>query len=146
MAHLIAKYAKERENSLTLLLNFKKEEVPAINEQLDALKFGKYRIRQITNETTAKRSMLYISGGVYTITNVILVMDLLQQAISPSIITTVIYSDAEKIDNVLNDEAWIATMIRRDNKVFFQPFEIFVLILLSQYFLLLKFSNVTLER
>jgi len=117
MAHLISKYAKERENSLTLLLNFKKEEVPAINEHLNALKIGKHKIHPITNETTTKRSMLYISGGIYTITNVILVMDLLQQAISPTIITTIIFNEAEKIDNVLSDEAWIATMIRRDNKV-----------------------------
>lgn len=44
-------------------------------------------------------------------------MDLLQRAVSPSIITSLVVNDAEQVDSVLNDEAWITTMIRKENKV-----------------------------
>jgi hypothetical protein len=64
-----------------------------------------------------KRTGLYVSGGIFAVSNVIMVMDLLQRAVSPSIITNLVVNDAEQVDSVLNDEAWITTMIRKENKV-----------------------------
>ena len=125
MAQLIGTYSKVRNNSLTILLNFKKEEIPAINEQFAALDMNGLKVYQITNEVIAKRTGLYVTGGIYSVTNVILVMDLLQRSISPSIITNIIVNDAEKVDGILTDESWIITMIRKENKVI-----IFAIILL----------------
>ncbi len=123
MAKLISRYSKAKDNSLTLILNLKKEEILPINEQLVLL--GTDKIHGITNETTAKRTTLYISGGIYAVSNVILVMDLLQRAISPSIITTLIVNEAEGVDSILDDEAWAITMIRKENKVSF-PLSLFL--------------------
>jgi hypothetical protein len=117
IAQLIAGYHGLQKLPLILLLNFNKEEIPLINAEIKENKFGDFEVHQITNETTQKRSMMYLSSGVFSISNVILILDLLQKAISPSIITAIIINKAEKVESILDEEAWITTMIRRENKV-----------------------------
>lgn len=56
-------------------------------------------------------------GGIIAVSNVILVLDLLQKAISPSIVTKLVINKADRINGFLDKEAWITTIIKRENKV-----------------------------
>jgi hypothetical protein len=117
MAQIISGYFKLKDFPLILMINFKKEEIPVINEEIKRLELGNFEIKQITKETTQQRSMTYITSGVYSLTNVILVMDLLQKALSGSIVTAIIINKAESIEGIMDQESWITNMIRRENKV-----------------------------
>lgn len=117
MAQIITGYYKLKDFPLIFLINFKREEIPVINEEIKSQKLGDFEVKQLTKETTQQRSMTYITSGVFAISNVILIMDLLQKALSASIVTAIIINKAESIESILDQEAWITNMIRRENKV-----------------------------
>ena len=118
-------------SSLILLLNFDSKEIELINQELLVLRKDKLQIYEISNETSVKRSSLYLKGnsptrfsltlmqigGIIAVSNVILVLDLLQKAISPSIVTKLVINKADRINGFLDKEAWITTIIKRENKV-----------------------------
>lgn len=99
---------------LIFLLNFDDEEVNAIKDTYKSLEnsIPKITIANISTEPSTKRKKFYLQGGIYSISAVVLVFDLLQKVLSPLIITGLIINKMERIKQEIYREAWIATLIR----------------------------------
>jgi len=114
---ILLNFSTDKTNCLILMLNFDPKEAEAINQELkDHNPQKPLSIYMINEEVSTKRTSLYLQGGIFSISTVILTIDLLQKAISPFLITHLIINNAERIDNMLEKTPWITTMIRMENK------------------------------
>lgn len=99
---------------LIFLLNFEDEETNALKDTYKSLENSppNITIANITTEPSTKRKKFYMQGGIYSISAVVLVFDLLQKVLSPLIITGLIINKMERVKQEIYREAWIATLVR----------------------------------
>lgn len=107
----------DKEN-LVLVVGATQRDIELIQSELDRLSNIDLSTRglvSLTAETSApKRTVLYNSGGVFSVTTRILVVDMLTGAIPTDMITGVIVLNAERVDDTSN-EAFILRLLRSKN-------------------------------
>ena len=125
--HVVIRKFLERVTSnitpLIFLLNYSLEEIELLKnegQQQQQEEVGlneKLKIRIIDKkETKIRRSRLYISGGIYCVSNTILLLDMMENIVSPSIITGIVINHAEDIETILDKESWMSTILKISNK------------------------------
>lgn len=116
---LIAKFLIEKLDRLNLifLLSFSDEEIMAISQEMKVISKGIHSgIFQITNEPSTKRTKMYLQGGVFGVSDVVLVFDILQSAVSPLIITGILLNNLHEIKDIYDRRSWICTLIRLESQ------------------------------
>ena len=124
--HVVIRKFLERVTSnitpLIFLLNYSLEEIELLKnegqqQQEEVGLNEKLKIRIIDKkETKIRRSRLYISGGIYCVSNTILLLDMMENIVSPSIITGIVINHAEDIETILDKESWMSTILKISNK------------------------------
>lgn len=100
--------------NIIFFLNFDESDIACMNEILKYFNIIK-QITTITNETSAKRSQLYLQGGFFSLSNVIFTFDLMQNTIPASLITGILIQKIERIRNDYDKEFFIATLLGLEN-------------------------------
>lgn len=99
---------------VAIFLNFPKDEAEYIVSNLTP--WGKTRCKIIEAEATKKRSKIYCQGGVFFLTTRVFVIDVLQLAVTPSMITHMVFYRADTAKTIYSRDVWAATMIKSENK------------------------------
>ncbi|KAJ7459996.1 hypothetical protein B0H11DRAFT_2284502 [Mycena galericulata] len=114
---LLKVYATE--GSTVLLVNATAEEESEIGEELGIMGCRNPGLRVIGYETSSKdRQNLYKTGGLFSVTSRILVVDMLQGDIPTSRITGILVLHAERVTPLVL-EAFIVRLYREKNKIGF---------------------------
>ncbi|KAJ1972664.1 DNA repair protein RAD16 [Dimargaris verticillata] len=111
--HLLRAYADPR--NLVLLLNTPADEEAYYRKALACTGATKGQFKAVKTDTyTQDRSDLYRQGGVLSITSRMLVMDLLTDRLSASLVTGVIVNHAHQVRDT-STEAFILRLLREKN-------------------------------
>lgn len=109
--------------TLTLVIGANGRQEEFLKETVDELaildnNISRERLRIINNESgpSDKREMIYQTGGIFSVTSRILVVDLLTGVLDPNKISGIIALNAEKV-NETSLEAFILRLFRKRNKV-----------------------------
>ncbi|CAG8531507.1 8007_t:CDS:10 [Paraglomus occultum] len=102
--------------TLVILLNTPPREEELIKEELLGMGVGRPGLRIVNNELSAKeRTDLYLSGGIFSVTSRILIVDILTKRISVEKITGIIVNHAERVTET-STEAFILRIFRQENE------------------------------
>ncbi|CAG8504551.1 10589_t:CDS:10 [Paraglomus brasilianum] len=105
-----------RPETLVILLNTPTGEEEYIKEELLGMGVGRPGLRIVNNELSAKeRTELYLSGGIFSVTSRIFIVDILTKRISVEKITGIIVNHAERVTET-STEAFILRIFRQENE------------------------------
>ncbi|KAH0445910.1 hypothetical protein IEQ34_025254 [Dendrobium chrysotoxum] len=101
---------------LVVVVNASTEEERGLREELTTMGVRKPGLRCVGHETNAKqRREQYLSGGLFSVTSRILVVDILQDIIPTELITGIVVMHAERISPTCV-ESFIARLYRDKNQ------------------------------
>ncbi|CAO1633670.1 unnamed protein product [Sympodiomycopsis kandeliae] len=103
--------------NLVLIVNARPDEEAGLSEELTSLGVRQPGLRSIGHETNGqKRQNLYHSGGLISLTNRILVGDMLSKLVPTELITGIVVLHAEDTNSPAHQLAFMTNLYRSSNK------------------------------